>query len=217
MSIYHSSCTMPNPLYSSAILLATRENLPSVVLTTLALVTAVTLLQALFLAYSNASRIILSAPCSVITLKSMLKSSPTSTPRDPKTYAPSVFSLKNIQSIPSDGTLTGRTLAKRSSSLLIATFALSILGQLSPSCGVVVGPLRITWHFFISSRTSSGIAFPHLALFSIVRPSMSLNSTLPAATSSLSIYSSTRCACFDITFPIPSPQQIPTITGFRDL
>ena len=79
-----------------------------------------------------------------MTVKSRAKSSVTSTPLLPNAYAPSVFSLKKTQSIPSFGTRTGRTLANKSSSLRIATFALSIFGQESPFLGVVVGPFKVT-------------------------------------------------------------------------
>ena len=72
---------------------------------------------------------------------------------------------------------TGRTLANRSSSLRIATLALSILGQPSPFSGVWVGPFRVTWQALMSAITSSGIACIFAARFSIVSPSINLNST----------------------------------------
>ena len=85
-----------------------------------------------------------SLPCVVVTVKSKARSSLTWMPLLPRMYAPSVFSRKNVQSMPSLGTCTGLTLANRSSSRLMATLALSMLGQGSPRRGVVVGPLRIT-------------------------------------------------------------------------
>ena len=85
-----------------------------------------------------------------------------------------MFSRKKIQSMPCFGTRTGRTLAKRSSSLRMATLQLSMLGQGSPLRGVVVGPLSVMWYFLISARTSSGMAFLWAARFSMVSPSMSL-------------------------------------------
>ena len=90
-----------------------------------------------------------------------------------------MFSRKNIQSMPCSGTRTGRTLAKRSSSRRMATLAISMFGHGSPFFGVVVGPLRMTWHFLISASTSSGMAFMALTRFSMVRPSMTRSSTLP--------------------------------------
>ena len=77
-----------------------------------------------------------SEPGVVITLKSMARSGVTLIPWLPTAYRSSVFSLKNVQSIPSAGMRTGRTLANRSSSLRIATLALSMLGQPSPFSGV---------------------------------------------------------------------------------
>ncbi len=79
-----------------------------------------------------------------MTLKSTARSSVTFIPLFPSTYSPSVFSLKNIQSIPSLGTFTGLTLANKSSSRRMATFALSILGHLSPFFGVYNGPFNKT-------------------------------------------------------------------------
>ena len=105
-----------------------------------------------------------------------------------------MFSLKKVQSIPSSGTLTGRTLAKRSSSFLIATLADSMFGQGSPLAGVVVGPLRMTWHFLSSASVSSGMAFMTSARLSMVRPSICLISTLPAAILSARRNSMTFCA-----------------------
>ena len=164
------------------------------VLTTLALVTIVTRFLPFALAYSKARRAIRSAPGEVQTLKSNAISSPIFTPWLPSAYMHSVFSLKKVQSIPSSGTLTGRTFAKRSSSFLMATLALSTFCHLSPFLGVVVGPFKMTWHFFSSASTSSGMALPAAARFSMVQPSMTLNSTLPFLTSSANRYSSTRCA-----------------------
>ncbi len=76
----------------------------------------------------------------------------------------------------------------------MATLQHSMFGQGSPLRGVVVGPLRVTWYFLISARTSSGMGLLQAARFSMVRPSMSVISTLPALTSSLSMNSSTRLA-----------------------
>jgi len=130
--------------YSLEIFFTTSKNLPSVVFITFAFVTIVTFFILFFFAYSNANLIILSDPCVVVTVKSIARSSVTEIPLLPRTYAPSVFSLKKIQSIPSSGIFTGLIFAKRSRYLRIATFALSIFGQGSPSFGVVVGPLRRT-------------------------------------------------------------------------
>ena len=76
----------------------------------------------------------------------------------------------------------------------MATLADSMLGQGSPLAGVVVGPLRITWHFFSSARVSSGMAFMTSALLSMVRPSICLISALPALSLSASRNSMTLCA-----------------------
>ena len=90
-----------------------------------ALVTILTCVLPFFRAKSNAARAIRRVPSSVITLKSNASTPGISTPELPKTYSPSVFSLKNVQSIPSSFTRTGRTLENRSSSRLSATLALS--------------------------------------------------------------------------------------------
>ena len=74
----------------------------------------------------------------------------------------------------------------------MATLQLSMFGQGSPLRGVVVGPLRVTGYFLISSRTSAGMAQPWAARFSMVRPSMSAMTTRPDLTSSLSRNSRTR-------------------------
>ena len=68
------------------------KNLPSVVLTTFALVTAVTLFLPVLRAYSNAERAILSLPSVVVTQKSKAISSSICTPLLPSAYEPSVFS-----------------------------------------------------------------------------------------------------------------------------
>ena len=51
----------------------------------------------------------------------------------------------------------------------IATFADSTFGHESPLRGVVVGPFRITWHFFSSSITVSRMASPNCAITSLRR------------------------------------------------
>ena len=51
--------------------------------------------------------------------------------------------------------------------------------------------LRLRGHFLSSASTSSGIALLQAARFSMVKPSISLNLTLPLATSSLSKNAST--------------------------
>ena len=76
-----------------------------------AFVTIATFVFPLFLAYSNAARAMRRVPAFVVTLKSNAKVSGISTPREPKTYSPSVFSRKKVQSMPSSGTATGRTFA----------------------------------------------------------------------------------------------------------
>ena len=124
-----------------------------------------------------------------------------------------MFSRKNVQSIPSSGMRTGRTLANRSSSLRIATLALSILGHPSPFSGVWVGPFRVTWQALMSSITSSGIACILAARFSIVSPSMNLNSTFPWLTSSFRMYSRTFWATALMVGPMPSPPIIPMTIG----
>ncbi len=105
MSMYQSSNAISG--YSLAIVCAMLRNLPSVVFTTFAFVTAVTRPILFFRAYSNAIRMMRSDPCVVVTVKSTARSSVTLIPELPSTYAPSVFSRKNTQSIPSLGTLTG--------------------------------------------------------------------------------------------------------------
>ena len=191
MSMYQASRVMSG--YSWLMLWAMFRNLPSVVLTMFALVTTVTRLFPVRAACSNAARTIRSAPCVVMTRKSMARSAVTLMPWLPTAYRSSVFSRKNVQSMPSCGMRTGRTLAKRSSSLRIDTFALSRFGQGSPASGVCVGPLRTTWQALISASTSSGIDFPWAARFSIVSPAMSRNSTVPASTCALSRWARTRC------------------------
>ena len=94
----------------------------------------------------------------------------------------------------------------------IATFADSTFGHGSPLRGVVVGPFRITWHFFSSSITSGGIAQPSSARRSMVRPSITRNSTLPAFTLSASRTSSACCAMPVIIGPMPSPPHTPIIS-----
>ena len=111
--------------------------------------------------------------------------------------------------MPCSGTLTGRILANRSSSLRIATLADSTLGHGSPARGVVVGPFKITLQAFSWASTSSGMALLQAARFSMVRPSISLNWILPLATSSFSRKDSTRSLSLVMTGPIPSPPQIP--------
>ena len=161
------------------------RNLPSVVFTMLALVTMVTRSRPVLRAWAKAASIMRREPCVVMTRKSMARSSVTFMPWLPTAYMSSVFSRKNVQSMPWDGILTGLMLANRSSSLRMETFALSRFGHPSPCSGVWVGPLRVTWQFFISARTSSGMDCICSARFSIVSPSITLNSTLPASTSSL--------------------------------
>ena len=195
--------------YSSPIFCAVLRNLPSVVLIMFAFVMIETLPLLFFFAYSYARRAILSQPSCVATVKSTARSSVMFNPYEPIAYPPSVFSLKNVQSMPSSGTFTGLILAKRSSSFLIATLADSTFGHGSPALGVVVGPLRITWHFLSSASTSSGIALLQAARFSMVKPSISLNLTLPLATSSLSKNASTLSLSLVMIGPIPSPPQIP--------
>ena len=67
-----------------------------------------------------------------------------------------------------------------------------------------------------AASTSSGIAFMHAALFSIVSPSIFLNSTLPDATSSASIPLSTDAAADVIVGPMPSPPQTPMTIFSRE-
>ena len=107
--------------------------------------------------------------------------------------------------MPSSGTLTGRTLAYRSSSRRSVTFALSML----PPLGVVVGPFRRTSQVRMACRHSSGTAWPQARRFSMVRPSMGTRLVLPAAISSFSRHSSTRTACFMMMGPMPSPGTMP--------
>ena len=95
-------------------------------------------------------------PASVVTLKSMLSIPGTSTPRLPRAYSPSVFSRKKVQSMPSFGTDTGRTLANRSNSRRMATLALSSV----PPLGVSVGPFSSTSQSLMAASTSSGMALP---------------------------------------------------------
>ena len=144
-------------------------------------------------------------PASVVTLKSMLSFPGTSMPRLPRAYSPSVFSRKNIQSMPSWGISTGRTLAKRSSSRRSVTLALSRV----PPLGVVVGPFKSTSHFFTSASTSGGTAQPWARRFSMVRPWMSLSSMRPEESSSARSFSSTRRAWAIMMGPMPSPPATP--------
>ena len=133
-----------------------------------------------------------------------------STPRLPRTYSPSVFSRKNIQSMFFSGMHTGRQLAYKSSSRRMATLALSIL----PPMGVVVGPFSSTSQVLISARTSSGMALPQAMRFSMVSPSICLIMMEPAAISSASSFSSTRVACAVMMGPMPSPSITPMVTCF---
>ena len=185
------------------------------VLTMFAFVTTVTRSLPVRCAWAKAASMMRSDPWLVITRKSMARSSETLMPWLPTAYKSSVFSRKNVQSMPWLGTRTGRTFANRSSSLRIETFALSILGQPSPRSGVWVGPLRVTWHCLISSSTSSGMDCIFAARFSMVSPSMTLNWTLPAATRSRRRYSSTFCVSSLIVGPMPSPPSMPMIMGLR--
>ena len=85
--------------------------LPSVFFMMLALVTMDTRFLPLLRANSKAARAMRRVPGRVVTLKSMASTSGISTPRLPSTYSPSVFSRKKVQSQPSSGMDTGRTLA----------------------------------------------------------------------------------------------------------
>ena len=208
MSIYQSS-TVSSGYSSAAILWAMREKSPSVFFIIFAFVTQQTRVLPFFLAKSNAARAIRAVPSDVVTLKSHESSPGTDTPRLPSTYSPSVFSRKKVQSIPSAGIDTGRTFANRSSSRLMATLALSSSFAPVPPCGVVVGPLRTTLHPRIAASTSSGIALPAASRFSMVSPSISRSSTLPAAISSARSASSTRRASAVIIGPMPAPPQQP--------
>ena len=98
-------------------------------------------------------------------------------------------------------------MAYKSSSLLIATFALSSV----PPFKVVVGAFKITLHALISAKTSSGIALFLAMRFSIVKPSIVRSSTLPLAISSFKMKFKIRSLSFEIIGPIPSPEQIPII------
>ena len=147
-------------------------------------------------------------PSSVVTLKSKARTPGISTPELPSTYSPSVFSLKNVQSIPSLSSFTGRTLEKRSNSLRSATFALSIV----PPLGVSVGPFKSTSHSLIASSVSGGMETPRRRRFSIVSPSISFSSTLPPSNSFLRSAERTRFASFMRMGPIPSPSISPIFT-----
>ena len=131
----------------------------------------------------------------------MLSIPGTSTPRLPRAYSPSVFSRKKVQSMPSFGTDTGRTLANRSSSRRMATLALSSV----PPLGVSVGPFSSTSQSLMAASTSSGMALPWAVRFSMVSPSMSRSSTRPQASSAASSFSSTRRAWAMRMGPMPSP------------
>ena len=74
-----------------------------------------------------------SVPSVVVTVKSIEMPSSVSKPQLPSVYAPSVFSRKNVQSMPSSGTFTGRTSQTGPASLRMATLALSMLGHSSPA------------------------------------------------------------------------------------
>ena len=212
MSMYQSSVVMSG--YFSPTAWHSFKNLPSVALMMLALVTMDTRVLWFFLAKSYASSAMRCVPSVVVMVKSTEMPSSVSKPQLPRVYAPSVFSRKNVQSMPSSGTFTGRTLANRSSSLRMATLALSMLGHSSPARGVVVGPFRMTWQAFSSASTSSGMAFMWAARFSMVRPSISLNATLPLSTSSFKRKRSTRSASWVMVGPMPSPPHTPmTICG----
>ena len=128
-----------------------------------------------------------------------------SMPRLPRAYSPSVFSRKNIQSIPSWGSCTGRTLAKRSSSRRRVTLALSSV----PPLGVVVGPFSSTSQALMSESTSGGTAQPWASRFSRVRPGISRSWILPQASSSASSFSSTRRVWATMMGPMPSPPMTP--------
>ena len=160
-----------------------------------------TLVLPLARAKSKAALAIRRVPASVVTLKSMLSIPGTSTPRLPRAYSPSVFSRKKVQSMPSFGTDTGRTLANRSSSRRMATLALSSV----PPLGVSVGPFNSTSQSLMAASTSSGMAFPWAVRFSMVSPSMSRSSTRPLAISSASSFSNTRRAWAMRMGPMPSP------------
>ena len=169
-----------------------------------ALVTIAILRFPAFLAKSIAAFAILLVPDSVVILKSTASeaSSPSiRQPLLPRTYSPSVFSLKKVQSIFFPSTLIGLTFANRSSSLLRATLALSRPSPL----GVVVGPFRNTSQVLISSRTSFGKASPFSIRFSIVRPSIFFSFTSPRSSSPAKITLRSLSASLVMTGPIPSP------------
>ena len=69
-----------------------RLNMPSVFFMMLALVTMATLVLPFSRAYSKAARTMRRVPASVVTLKSMERSSQGLMPWLPSTYSPSVFS-----------------------------------------------------------------------------------------------------------------------------
>ena len=186
------------------------------VFTTFALVTMVTLSRPVRCAWANAASMMRSEPWVVMTRKSIARSSVALRPWLPTAYMSSVFSRKNVQSTPWLGMRTGRTFANRSSSLRMETFALSMLGQPSPRSGVWVGPLRVTWHCLISASTSSGMDCSFSARFSMVRPSMTRNSTLPEATSSRSRYANTACVSSLMEGPMPSPPNMPMMMGLTE-
>ena len=54
------------------------------------------------------------------------------------------------------------------------------------------------------------------ALFSMVRPSMTRNTTLPEATSSRNRYANTACVSALIDGPMPSPPNMPMMMGLMD-
>ena len=126
-------------------------------------------------------------------------------------YSPSIFSRKNVQSIPLSLILIGRTAANNSSPLLNKLFALTRFGSPSPALGVTIGPLTRTSHFLISSNTSDGRLSIFATRFSIVIPSISRSSIFPASISSLTSSFTTRTACSMMIGPIPSPGRIPTM------
>ncbi len=87
-----------------------------------------------------------------------------------------------------------------------------MLGHGSPLAGVVVGPLRMTWHFLSSSRVSSGMAFMTSTRLSMVSPSICLSSTVPASISSARRNSMTFWADAQMYGPMPSPPHTPMMS-----
>ena len=112
--------------------------------------------------------------------------------------------------MPCSGTFTGRTLANRSSSLRMATLALSMLGHGSPARGVVVGPLRMTWQAFSSRQhvVRNGLAAGRAVFDGQAVDLLELDPAALDLVFQQEVAARAAASCV-MTGPMPSPPQTP--------